>query len=103
MSRRRPRSRNATKCFARVATATPRMPQEEALARLIFDRSMLQLSPLQLAQIAGAIATLTGGGGSSILDKLQNAIGVDWLEVTETETGQTAIGIGKRINDRLSV
>ena len=86
-----------------VVTSSPEMPQEEALARLIFDRSMTSLSPLQLAQIAGAIATLSGGSGSGLLTSLQNKLGVDWLEVTEAESGETAVGIGKRLNDRLSV
>ena len=86
-----------------TVTSSPEMPQEEALARLIFDQSMTRLSPLQLAQIAGAIATLSGGGDSGLLTSLQNKLGVDWLEVTEAESGETAVGIGKRLNDRLSI
>jgi len=85
-------------------TSSPEMPQEEALARLFFDQSMTSLSALQLAQIAGAIATLSGGGGNSgLLTTLQDKLGVDWLEVTEAESGETAVGIGKRLNDRLSI
>jgi translocation and assembly module TamB len=86
-----------------MVSSSPDMPQEEALARLMFDRSMLQLSPLQLAQIASSISVLAGGSDSGLLSQFRNALGVDWLEVTETETGETAIGIGKQVNDRLSV
>ncbi len=85
-------------------TASPEMPQEEALARLIFDRSMLELSPLQIAQLAAALSTLSGGGdGGGILGGLQNALGLDWVEITETPDGETAVGVGKRLNDRLSI
>ena len=84
-------------------TATPDMPQEEALAQLIFDRSMVELSPLQIAQLAAAVATLSGGGGGGVLEGLQNSLGVDWLEITQTPSGETAVGIGKRINDKLSI
>lgn len=86
-----------------AVTASPEMPQEEALARLFFEKSMTSLSALQLAQIASAIATLSGGGDSGLLTALQDKLGVDWLEVTEAESGETAIGVGKRLNDRLSI
>ena len=84
-------------------TSSPQLPEEEAMARLIFDRSMLQLSPLQIAQIASYVATLSGGRDSGLLSGLQNALGTDWLEVIQTETGETALSVGKRLNDRLSV
>lgn len=38
-----------------------------------------------------------------MLTALQDKLGVDWLEVTEAESGETAIGVGKRLNDRLSI
>ena len=86
-----------------IVTSTPELPPEEALARLIFDNSMLELSPLQVAQIASYVATLTGGGGSGLLSGLQSALGVDYLTVRENEAGQTEVGVAKRINDKLSV
>ena len=84
-------------------TSVPQMPQEEAMARLIFDNSMLELSPLQIAQIASYVATLSGGGDSGLLSGLQNALGLDQLSITENESGDTQVGIAKRLNDRLSI
>ncbi len=84
-------------------TSSPELPEEEALSRLVFDRSMVELSPLQIAQLASSIAVLSGGGGGGVLDGLQGALGVDWLEITQTPAGETAVGVGKQINDRLSV
>lgn len=84
-------------------TSSPQLPPEEAMARLIFDSSMLQLSPLQIAQIASYVATLSGGGDSGLLSGLQNALGLDQLSITEGEGGDTQVGLTKRLNDRLSV
>ncbi|MCP5083976.1 MAG: hypothetical protein GY948_19995 [Alphaproteobacteria bacterium] len=84
-------------------TSSPELPEEEALARLVFNRDLLQLSPLQIAQLAASIAVLSGGSDSSLLGDLQDTLGVDWLEVTETASGETAVGAGKQINERLSI
>jgi translocation and assembly module TamB len=84
-------------------TSSPELPEEEALAKLIFDNSLLQLSPLQAAQIANYIATLSGNSDAGLLTGLQNALGFDWLDFTESETGEAQVGIGKRLNDKLSV
>ena len=86
-----------------TVTSAPQLPPEEAMARLIFDNSMLELSPLQIAQIASYVATLSGGGGSGLLSGLESALGVDWLTVRQNESGETEIGVAKRINDRLSL
>ena len=82
-------------------TSVPSLPEDEVLARLIFGRSMSSLSPLQIAQLADAAATLTGAGGSSsLLNKLRNSLGVDDLDVTTDEKGGTAVSAGKYLNDR---
>jgi translocation and assembly module TamB len=83
-------------------TSMPQMPQEEALARLIFGSSMLDLSPVQIAQIASYVATVSGGGGGGILSGLQAAMGLE-LTVGTTEKDETLIGATKQLNDRLSV
>lgn len=82
-------------------TSVPQLPEEEALARLIFDNSMLELSPLQIAQIASYVATVTGRGGG-LLSGLQSAMGLD-VTVGADETGQTRVGVAKQIDNRLSV
>lgn len=84
-------------------TSSPELREEEALARLVFDKDLLQLSPLQIAQLAASIAALSGGSDNSLLGDLQDTLGVDWLEVTETSSGETAVGAGKQINERLSI
>ena len=85
-------------------SSVPALPQDEVLAQLIFGRSMSNLSPLQIAQLAEAAAQLAGVGGStSLLENLRSAIGVDDLDVTTDEKGGTAVSAGKYLNDRTYV
>ncbi|TCH99438.1 hypothetical protein EJV46_01820 [Roseococcus sp. SYP-B2431] len=64
-------------------TADPELPQDEALARLLFDRETSKLSPFELASIAQAVAQLAGimPAGSGVLDRLRSAAGLDRLGV----------------------
>ncbi len=41
-------------------SSTPELPQDEILAQILFGRSASSLSPFELAQIASAVAELTG-------------------------------------------
>lgn len=83
-------------------TSSPSLPEDEVLAQLIFGRSLSNLSPLQIAQLASAAAELTGvTSGGGIVDKLRRATGIDDLDVrTDEETGETSVGVGKYLNDR---
>jgi translocation and assembly module TamB len=85
-------------------TSSPVLPQEEALARLIFGSSLTQLSPFQIAQLAAAVATLSGGGtGGGLMDGLGQAVGLDRFEVFQTETGETRVAAGRRITERVTL
>jgi translocation and assembly module TamB len=85
-------------------SSSPALPQDEVLARLIFGRSMSNLSPLQIAQLADAAAQLAGGGGStSLLNTLRSKAGIDDLDITTDEQGRTAVSAGKYLNDRTYV
>ncbi|MBK1657810.1 translocation/assembly module TamB domain-containing protein [Paracraurococcus ruber] len=75
-------------------TSTPELPQDEVLARLLFDRPTTNLSPFELAQIAAAIAQLTGvgGGAADPLGKVRGLLGLDRLGVTSGTQGTGAAG-----------
>jgi translocation and assembly module TamB len=62
-------------------SSVPELPQDEILAQLLFGKTTSRLSPFELAQIAAAVAELTGVGGSGpgVLDKLRGALGLDRL------------------------
>lgn len=86
-------------------SSVPPLAEDEVLARLIFNNNLSNLSPLQIAQLAQAAATLAGkGGNTSLVGKLQNALQVDDLDVrTDSETGETTVGVGRYVNDRTYV
>ncbi len=63
-------------------SSSPELPQDEVLARLLFDRPTSRLSPFEIAQIAEALAQLTGiGGGGAALDRVRGALGLDRLGI----------------------
>jgi translocation and assembly module TamB len=86
-------------------SSSPSAPEDEVLAQLVFGRAMGSLSPLQIAQLAQAAATLAGVGGSTgLLDTLQGKLGVDDIDVrTDEETGDATVSVGKYLNDRTYV
>ena len=72
-------------------TSSPELPQDEVLARLLFDRATGNLSPFEIAQLAAALAQLSGvGGGSSPLDRVRNALGLDRLGVSSGQGSNAA-------------
>jgi translocation and assembly module TamB len=82
-------------------TSVPTLPQDEVLARLIFGRSLSNLSPIQIAQLADAAAQLGGGRGSgSLFERMRRNLGVDDLDVRTDSNGGTSVGAGKYLNDR---
>jgi len=64
-------------------TSVPELPQDEVLAYLLFKRSAKDLGPFQLAEIAAAVASLTGvgGGGANPLESVRKGLGLDRLSV----------------------
>ncbi len=76
-------------------TSNPELPEEEVLARLLFGRGLENLSPLQAAQLANAVATLAGRGGVGIIGRLRQGFGLDDLDVQTDATGATSLTLGK--------
>jgi translocation and assembly module TamB len=74
-------------------SSNPPLPQDEIMARLLFGENTTQLSPLQIAQIGAALATLSGVGDGSLnpLAKVQKSLGLDRLTVGAT-SGTSAKG-----------
>lgn len=68
----------------------PPAPEDEVLARLLFNRGVGQLSALEAVQLAQSAGQLTGvlGGGPGILDTVKRSLGVDRLEFRGSETGE---------------
>jgi len=84
-----------------VFSSQPQLPQDEVLARLIFNRSVNDLSAFQIAQLAAAVAELAGGSNTSLLGNLRKATGLDDLDVITNSKGQTAVRAGRYIRDNI--
>ncbi|MDP3960002.1 MAG: translocation/assembly module TamB domain-containing protein [Pseudorhodobacter sp.] len=81
--------------------ASPELPEEEVLARLMFGRDFTSLSVFQAAQLAGAVATLAGRGGDGIIGKLRKGFGLDDFDVMTDATGGAAVKAGKYLSKNL--
>jgi translocation and assembly module TamB len=82
-------------------SSNPSFPQDEVLSRLIFNRSMGELSPMQLAKLAGAAAELVGGGGGGLVDGLRGAAGLADLDVVTDKDGNVAVEAGTYLQDNI--
>lgn len=83
--------------------SVPELPEEEVVARLLFGRGLTTLTPVQAAQLASAVATLTGRGGGGIVDRLRKSFGLDDFDVTAAEGGAAAVRAGKYLSENVYV
>lgn len=86
-------------------SSTPELPQDEIIARLLFGRSVTQLSALQAVQLARAIASLASGdSGFDLTGDIRRGLGLDQLDVVSDGDGSDAAGgsaleVGKYLTD----
>jgi translocation and assembly module TamB len=76
-------------------TSNPPQPQDEIMGLLLFGVPPAQLTPIQLAQVGYALASLSGVGGNGGLNplvKIQKSLGLDRLSFGAGQTTTTATG-----------
>ncbi len=81
-------------------SSSPELPQDEILARLIFQKGIGDLSPLQVARLAAAVSELSGGSGG-ILSRLRATTGLDDLDIVTDEQGQTSVAAGRYVTENV--
>jgi translocation and assembly module TamB len=87
-------------------TSVPELPQDEVVAQVLFGKSATQLSGFQAAQVAAAVAQLSGTSdpASDVVDRLRSGFGIDVLRFEsvgaagEESPGATA---GKYVTDEV--
>lgn len=84
-----------------VFSSQPELPQDEVLSRLVFGRSITELSALQAAKLAASAAQLAGGSNSSLLDSFRQTTGLDELDVVTDSSGNAAVRAGRYIQDNI--
>ncbi|MGE0596861.1 MAG: translocation/assembly module TamB domain-containing protein [Hyphomonadaceae bacterium] len=75
-------------------TSTPALPEDEILPQVLFGRSVEDLSPLEAAQIATALATLSGQSSFDLVDAARAAAGLDRFNVRQDEDGGLLVAGG---------
>ena len=81
-------------------SATPELPQDEILARLLFGRNLAQISPLQAVRLAAALRSLSGGG-DGLAGNLRRELALDDFDINTTTDGQVEARAGKYLSDQL--
>jgi translocation and assembly module TamB len=89
-------------------SSMPQLPQDEILARLLFQQSAKEMSPFQLAEIAQAAASLGGiGSGFNPLGAVRNRLGLDVFSVgSQTNAAgvsETTVEAGKYVRQGVFV
>ncbi|WP_114393353.1 translocation/assembly module TamB domain-containing protein [Oleisolibacter albus] len=88
-------------------SSNPAYPEDEVLARLLFNRGAGQLSAFEAVQLAQSAAQLTGliGGGPGLMDNVKRSLGVDRLEIRSSETGEGlgTVAAGRYIGSKVYV
>ena len=69
-------------------TSTPQLPQDEILARVLFNTDASHITTAQGLQLALAAQTMAGGG-PGVLDRLRNAVGLDRLSIGNGAANET--------------
>lgn len=84
-------------------TSTPALPQDEVLSRILFGKNMSKITPFQAIQLAQTLQRFSGngGGGFDPLSGLRTATGLDDISVETDESGDTSVGVGKYLTDKV--
>ena len=79
--------------------SSPKLPENEILAQMLFGSGSDDISPFQALQLASALRELTGGrqaGGS-----LRSKLSLDDLSVEEGENGEMGLRAGRYISEKV--
>ncbi|MEO5366220.1 MAG: translocation/assembly module TamB [Magnetococcus sp. WYHC-3] len=83
-------------------TSEPELPADEVLARLLFKRDTVGLTPGQALKLAAALRELQGSSGPGWMERVQRSLGLDRLEVGGGESSPVgSVKVGKYLSDRL--
>jgi translocation and assembly module TamB len=85
-------------------SSSPELPEDEVIARLLFNKALVGLSPLQLVQLASEVDKIGGlSSGPGILDKLKSSVGIDVLDVSTDKSGAATVSAGRYVDDKTFV
>ena len=86
-----------------LLSSEPVLPEDEVLARLLFNRELSQIGAIEAGKLALALNRLRGGGGFDAFGEIRNILKIDTLDVVSDDEGETAVKAGKYLNDDVYV
>ncbi len=84
----------------------PPLPADEILSRLLFNRGVANISPVQALQLGQALNAMTGSRSPfDVADRTRRTLHVDQLDIrqSEEESGGASVSIGKYLTDNVYV
>jgi translocation and assembly module TamB len=84
----------------------PPLPQDEVFSRILFNRSLTQLTPIQAVRLANAVRALSGRGDAlDFMERAREFLKVEQLELRESDdkAGDFALGVGKYLTEDIYV
>jgi len=83
-------------------SSSPDLPDEEILALLLFRRGLADITPIQAAQLASAVATLGGIGGSyGVVDRVRDSLGLSDIDISSDADGKAKVTVGRQLGDKV--
>ncbi|MGM0538063.1 MAG: translocation/assembly module TamB domain-containing protein [Thermodesulfobacteriota bacterium] len=87
-------------------SSEPALPRDEILARILFNRDLSQITPVQAVKLALAVRTLTSGGNGGFMTSLRQNMGLDELTIEtqqshsdSEDSSQVTLGAGKYLSE----
>jgi translocation and assembly module TamB len=84
----------------------PPLPTDEILSRLLFDRGVASISPIQALQLGQALNAMAGSRSPfDVADRTRRILHVDQLDIKESgeKGGGASVSIGKYLTDNVYV
>ena len=82
-------------------TSSPALPNDEVVSQVLFGRSAAQLSPIEAAQLASAVAAMAGGGGLDVIGNLRAFAGLDRLSFAGGGSQGFSVSGGKYLTENV--
>lgn len=93
--------------FSFSLLSEPILPEDEILARILFGRSLDNISPIQSIYLAQTLTHLTGAGKNNfdLISGIRTVLGVDTFKIEENKdrTGGLSVGVGKYLTEKIYV
>lgn len=82
-------------------SSEPELPEDEVLARLLFNRELSEIGAVEAAKLALALNKLRGGGGGfDAFGEIRNALNIDTLDIVGGEdAADSKVKAGKYLSD----